>query len=1278
MASVNERGRESIIENISNESGVWVIPYLILTIPERFHLRIFSKECFLVIFPAYWIGILAEYFNNKTYDNIFAYLAAAGVCCFTAVYGFIVTELLFRTSRLDMKIRIACSGAVYRKALRLSYSSLGKSSVGQMVNLLSNDVNKFNNCTYLSTYVITGPIQLVITIWILIVLYFPLQIKIGKMFSKQRLESAKLGDRRLRLLHELITGIRIIKMYTWEKAFAKNIEAARRAEMNRIKTSLLLSGPLFAVGFLLSKSFIFFPFLTFYLTGGKITAGLVFMTVSLTFNIYRSLFFALPQAVNQISEALLSIKRLQNFLLLEEKEESSETSDCEKSLDKCEVRLERISTSWNKDSGLVLRDTSLHATSGDLIVVVGPVGSGKTSMLLAILGELPILSGRMNIKGRIAYASQEPWIFGGTIRDNILFGKDYDEIEYRKILHVSALEKDVKQFPDGDLTFVGERGEAMSGGQKARINLARALYLDADIYILDDPLSAVDAPVAKHIFEKCIMGHLKNKIRILATHQVRFTKQATKIVALKEGKCKSVGDYQHLSRIGINLGQNENDDEVSYSTETEFSNEEMSNFSQTYNEISTRMPCNDDQGINEEKMPNDQREHKGKGLSIKTTFINPLKFYLDAGMGKILQLILIFLFILNQCLTNGNDYYLAKWSSQNRRNINKTLEELSANGTIDWEIVEGRINKSAVFIYSGLFCGSIVLSLLSSVTFLVLSCRSSINVHNNTLRSMIQSQISFIENNSIGKIFNRFSTDTGIIDTQLPITNMKILMFVFSLLGMCAVEAKICPYLIMSSVVLALALVFLWTFCKNTSVGINRFEAKRRSPIFNHLGNTLSGLLTIRAGGCQRNFENILDSYLNRHSSVWFLLIAVDRTISLYAFVFANLHLAITTVILFLVPSSTVGGEIGLAISYGTTVAFNSVMLMITLVEEESQMMSVANIYKFNEALPKDFRTTKCHSGPPADWPAHGVIKFDNVCLRYSNKENFVLKNLNFLIGSGEKIGIVGRTGAGKSSLIAALFRLTEPTGSIFVDGVNIGDIDLHQLRSKLSVIPQVPLLFGGSLRRNLDPLKAHDDTSLWKVLESVGLKEVVGKLSGGLDSELIENGGNFSIGERQLICLARTLLSRNKIIIVDEATANVDKRTDLLMQKTIRENFSFCTILTIAHRVQSIMDSDRVMVLEEGRIREFDKPCKLLENKDGIFYNMVRMSGLTATKCLRNIEENKNNNIQITKEVSVKTEQQHEQFVSPEKLLRLKENNTEYAGKPSNNLSECRKVTHL
>ncbi|GFQ66173.1 hypothetical protein TNCT_86261 [Trichonephila clavata] len=1254
------------------------------------------EECFIHVLQPIFLGYLIEHFSRmKTLTETSLYIFTAAVCLLAAMFVFTHHKYFFGAQRIGMRLRIACCTLLYRKSLKLSQSALSRTTVGQMVNLLSNDVNRFDQSVVYLPYLIAGPIQTAIIIGVLwmhigyaslagvsvLLLYIPFQAMMGKLFSKLRLKTAALTDERIRLMNEIIGGMRVIKMYGWEFPFANLVDSIRKKEVSKIRRTSILRGINLAVFFISSKLILLVAFVVYVLgVQGDLTPEKVFVCMALFNNLRLAMTLFFPYAIAQGAESIISLKRIQKFLLLEEQQETShlDVSNLRPKLSQCGIWMQKVVASWNKDGESTLRNVTLTVKPGELLAVVGPVGCGKTSLLMSILGELPIVSGEVKVRGKVAYASQEPWVFGGSVKQNVIFGSNFDENRYKTVLNVCALDKDIELFPYGDQTAVGERGVSLSGGQKARVNLARAMYFDADIFLLDDPLSAVDASVSKHLFEKCINGYLKDKVRILATHQIQFLKGASQILVLKEGRCLALGSFDQLTQSGVDLGSMMEDYEQERrqrlcsmnSTASNMSlNEELTDgttaipmFESTLSLASSVSTAYDD--IEGEKI--NQKAPKGTE-EVKTSGAVTLKVYIEyikSGAGLFLRIVLLFSYISTQVLFNGSDFWLTAWTNEEQKKYNikdcwSNATKTSLNESGLYTYTHGLLDREFFFtnygnvtedcfrltnnylideddatrivntpfnlsVYAILVLIVFILSLLRTTTFFQMCMKASRTLHNRMFRCVLRSPVSFFDINPVGNILNRSSRDLGLIDDVIPPTASDCLEIFCTLFGIICVVAIVEPLLLLPTFIISLAFIFLRRFYLPTARDIKRYEGITRSPVFSHLSTSLYGLTTIRAFKVQHPFELSFDHYQDKHTATWFMFISVTRWFGIVLDWLCVIYISCVTITMVVLSEDpSYASKAGLAIASALQLSGSFQWGVRQSAEVESQMTSVERVIEYSNLAPEADLDSEKDKKPPKDWPKKGYIIYQNVNLRYAPDEPPVLKNLNFEIYPEEKIGIVGRTGAGKSSMIATLFRMTEPEGEVKIDGICTKDIGLHDLRRKISIIPQDPVLFTGPIRRNLDPFSEHKDDELWQALEEAYLKESIEEMPGGLDSEVSEGGSNFSVGQRQLICLARAILRRNRVLVLDEATANVDPNTDSLIQKTIRDRFAHCTVLTIAHRLHTIMDSDRVLVLDAGEVKEFDTPFTLLQNRNSLFSHMVQMTGPGMAQQLREVARN-------------------------------------------------------
>uniref|UniRef100_A0A674EFY1 Cystic fibrosis transmembrane conductance regulator n=1 Tax=Salmo trutta TaxID=8032 RepID=A0A674EFY1_SALTR len=1074
------------------------------------------EEVIKVIQPVF-LGKLIQYFEKYDPDDMDALYEAfgyaAGVCLSTLILAVTHHLYFFHVLRTGMKMRVAMCHMIYKKALCLSSAAMGKTTTGQIVNLLSNDVNKFDEVTIFLHFLWVGPLQAAAVLGLLwveigpsclagmavLVILMPTQTMFGRLFSKFRSKTAALTDNRIRTMNEVVSGIRIIKMYAWEKPFSALVNDVRREEISKIMSSSYLRGLNMASFFAASKIIVFITFTVYVLLGNTISASRVFVAVSLYSAVRLTVTLFFPSAVEKLSETLISVRRIKVLKCIQDAPS--------------------------------LQNLSLTVKSEQLVAVIGPVGAGKSSLLSTILGELPHDKGVLKVKGQLTYASQQPWVFPGTIRSNILFGKELHPQKYEKVLRACALKRDMELLPDGDLTLIGDRGATLSGGQKARVNLARAVYQDADIYLLDDPLSAVDAEVGRHLFEQCICGILKNKPRILVTHQLQYLQSADQILVLKE---VLVEESRSEGTIGV-------------------------------------------------------------GLYVK---------YLKAGANILVLIGVVLLQFLAQAAYVLQDWWLAYWAGEQ--------EKLNVNGTVT---VQNGVNVTEELnldfylgIYAGLTGATLIFGFARSLLMFNVLVKAAQSLHNRMFNSILRTPVRFFDINPIGRVLNRFSKDIGQLDAALPWTFVDFIQIFLQIIGVIAVAASVIPWILIPLVPLVIVFLFLRRYFLQTSRDVKRLESTTRSPVFSHLSSSLQGLWTIRAFRAEERFQNTFDAYQDLHSESWFLFLVTSRWFAVRLDGMCAVFVTITAFGCLLLRDQVEAGSVGLALSYAVTLMGMFQWGVRQSAEVENMMTSVERVVEYTEL--ESEAPWETQKRPPPEWPSQGLITFDRVNFSYSSDGPVVLKDMKAMFRPKEKVGIVGRTGAGKSSLVSALFRLAEPEGRIYIDGVLTSEIGLHDLRQKMSIIPQDPVLFTGTMRKNLDPFSQHSDEDLWNALQEVQLKSVVEELPNKMETVLAESGSNFSVGQRQLVCLARAVLRKNRILIIDEATANVDPRTDELIQKTIRDKFRECTVLTIAHRLNTIIDSDRILVLDAGQIHAYDEPYTLLQNPDGIFFKMVQQTG--------------------------------------------------------------------
>ncbi|XP_017474879.1 PREDICTED: probable multidrug resistance-associated protein lethal(2)03659 [Rhagoletis zephyria] len=1212
-----------------------------------------------------FLGGLVNYYaqtSNNT-NTTTAYLYALGVILCSAFSVIAYHPYMLATLHTGMKVRIGLCSMIYRKALRLSRTALGGTTTGQVVNLISNDVGRLDTSLIHIHYLYLGPIVAVIITILMyreigvsslfgvafMLLLLPLQAYLGKRTSVLRLRTALCTDERVRMMNEIISGIQVIKMYAWEKPFGKMVQYARAKEMYSIRNVNYIRGILQSFMMFMTRCSVFISLVGYVLLGQFLTAEKAFV-ITAYYNILRNaMTIYFPMAISQYAETMVSMKRIQKYLLYEETKVKDRSGDNENEYNKIKqtsiieenektltlngslkpiqpspqeikhtptgIEIHKLKARWDHSlTEYTLNNIDLKVKPRTLVAVIGPVGSGKSSLIQALLGELPAESGSITIHGSSSYASQEPWLFTGTVRQNILFGLPMDKNRYRTVVKKCALERDFELLPFGDKTIVGERGASLSGGQKARISLARAVYRKADVYLLDDPLSAVDTHVGRHLFDQCLRGFLREDIVILVTHQLQFLEQADIIVIMDKGKISAVGTYESMRKSGLDFAKLLVAPDMSADADGGGDSGEKKSLSrqnsrQRQNSISS-MSSIADSAVGDAALQVQESREEGKiswGLYTK---------YFTASGGYVLFVIIMFFCVTAQILGSAGDSFLSYWVNKNEQKLDTDSRDFGDRiiGRLYGRDV--RLNSETdpvdIYIFTGIIVATVIFSLARSLLFFVLAQRSSISLHNTMFQGLTRAAMYFFHTNPAGRILNRFSKDMGQVDEILPSVMMDVVQIALGCAGIVIVISLVNYWNLLTTVVLAIIFYLLRTFYLQTSRDVKRIEAITRSPIYSHLGASLSGLPTIRAFGAQKVLITEFDNYQDLHSSGYYMFLTTSRAFGYWLDCFCVAYLAVTTLSFFLFTPDN-GGDVGLAITQAMGLTGMVQWGMRQSAELENNMTCVERVVEYEQIEPEGEMESRPGKKPPKSWPEQGKIKFDKLSLRYfpDPKSERVLKSLSLEIESCEKVGIVGRTGAGKSSLINALFRLSYNDGSIIIDTRDTNDIGLHDLRGKISIIPQEPVLFSGTMRYNLDPFDEYADAKLWEALEEVKLKSVVSELPSGLQSRISEGGSNFSVGQRQLVCLARAILRENKILVLDEATANVDPQTDALIQLTIRSKFKNCTVLTIAHRLHTVMDSDKVLVMDAGRAVEFGSPFELLtESKTKVFYGMVKQAG--------------------------------------------------------------------
>ncbi|XP_065203949.1 multidrug resistance-associated protein 1-like [Planococcus citri] len=1138
---------------------------------------------------------------------------------------------------IGIKIRTCLISIIYKKALRISNGARRNFTSGEILNLISVDASRFVDLLSYSYLLISTPFQIVLSIYFLWQILGPsvlsgfvimvISIFVNSFIASQtkalQFEQMQKKDDRIKLMNQILSGMKVLKLYAWEPSFEKQVLSIRNNEVKILKKQAYLTG--ISTFTWAATSFLVYvvTFAVYVLSDEKnvLDAKIVFVSLAI-FNILKVPFFSISAMISNLVQSSVSIKRINKFLNCEDLNPDDISHD-----DKSEALvIEHGTFSWEGNETLpVLRNINMKVDQGTLVAVVGPVGSGKSSLLSAFLGEMYKITGTVNTKGTIAYVPQEAWIQNTTVKNNITFGQTVKGRHYDRVLEACALKPDLKTLPGGDLTEIGVKGVNLSGGQKQRLSLARAVYFEADVYLLDDPLSAVDSQVGKHVFERVIgpNGLLKNKTRVLVTHSVTHLSKVDFIVVIKDGTISEYGTFQEL------LGSKGDFSEflVTYLEENlESEDEELGELKDilvekkiTYERYARQISI--DYGIDYTALQFRVNLHaRGSFRRRSTIHSNEIAavgqklieieqaetgnlswdvyaYYIRA-IGYLMTSAIILVNCLLQVLSFASSLWLTKWADDS----NITTSDGIQNSTL---------THFYLSVYISLGFSKSVIEFLSSIAARIGCCIGAKLLHNLLLHNLFRLPLSFMDVTPSGRILSRFSGDIDIVDYSFP-DLLSAACFCFGDV-ICNLFIVSCCTPIFVTVILPITVLYCIAqrFYVATSRQLKRLESISRSPLYSHFVETVVGASSIRAYGLSEKFIKQSEEKVDHNNKSYYLNLISNRWLSVRSETISNLIILFAAWFAVLERDSISPGLVGLSVGYTLQITLTLSWSIFRISNLETNIVSVERIKEYSEK-PQEAAWKVPNESIPKSWPSKGNIDFQDFKVRYREGLELVLKGISFSVQDAQKVGIVGRTGAGKSSLTLSLFRILEAAdGKILIDGIDIATLGLHTLRSKLTVIPQDPILFSGSLRMNLDPFNEHSDEDLWHALELAHLKTYILSSDDGLEYEITEGGENFSVGQRQLICLARALLRKTKILILDEATAAIDLETDDLIQGTIRNEFKDCTVLTIAHRLNTIMDYDKIIVLDEGNLVEYDSPQALLEKRTSMFYAMAADAGL-------------------------------------------------------------------
>ncbi|XP_050687068.1 multidrug resistance-associated protein 1-like [Eriocheir sinensis] len=1332
-------------------------------------LQCFTLEA-ITFFNPLLVGWLITFLETPGEPTWHGYLYAMCLLAVGMTRSFIKNTYFKHVFTISIRIRTALMAAVYNKALHLSSASRRDYTVGKIVNLMAVDTQTIGDVYLHLYYIIVAPFTIITClayIWtqlgpsalaglIVMGLLVPFNSFLLSRSKKINVKVMAIADTRVKAISEIISGIKVLKLYAWETSFTDNVKHTRKKELRLLKElSILRSFNLFlftTTPFLVALA----TFTCYLLVSEENTLDPQKTFICLTlFDLLKLPVLQLPEIISNFISGTVSLRRIETYLNVDELDPLAVTASPGEDV---AVKVEGGCFVWEGDEEQAswrLEDIKLSIPHGRLVALVGTVGAGKSSILSALLGEMKKDAGRVVVNGSVAYVPQIPWVQNATLRDNITWGQPYDPKRYRKVVRACALLQDFDMLPAGDMTEIGENGINISGGQKQRVSLARAVYSDASIFLLDDPLSAVDAHVGRHIFDYVVgpNGMLRNKTRVLVTHAVTFLPQVDEVAVVAEGRLRERGSYTALLADGGDFAnfvvQHIKDLEEDAEEELEVICQQLEGLgsrgslyrqiSETRQSMKSMGSTTKEQGAmevnlnhshfqsnpippkrlshsrgsvdsrhsNSQALPrlqhqlsttSDSRVTNGsstclngstsslnrhaaedkheleplagsvKGQTLvqeETSEVGSVSHHVYSVYGRAMGLLptiaAIVCMALAQTSSAGSSVWLAHWTSSQQPPLTDTTSlrdstnftdginltdstsltkhanlEYSTNLTdlissadtvniTDITYLDGRnLTGSTGFteskpvdrdvflaVYGVLAISQSLLLLLGILLMMVGSIRAANSLHARLLSSVIHFPMSFFDTNPSGRIINRFGKEIDKLDKNLPRVLRSFLMTLSQVLTTLVVIITATPsitYFIVPTMVVYIAIQQLFVAAARQ---VQRLESVSKSPIYSHFSESINGVSVVRAFKRQNEFFSQSLQKIEFSLRSIFTNITINRWLSLHLEGLGNL-VTFATALFGVINQETVSpGAVGLSITYALSVTLLFNWLVRTVSDLEASIVSVEKIYEYIQ-MPQEAAWRVKTNVPPPAWPEEGAVEFKNYETRYRPGLSLALRNITCFIRPAEKVGIVGRTGAGKSSLTMALFRIIEASGGrIDIDKKTIATIGLHDLRGQISIIPQDAVLFSGTLRMNLDPLSHHSDADLWRALELAHLSAYIRRQMLGLQHPVDQGGSNFSAGQRQLVCLARALLRHSQVLVLDEATAAVDLETDDLIQATIRTQFAECTVITIAHRLNTIMDSDRVMVLEAGRIAEFDAPATLLQQPSSIFYSMAKDAGI-------------------------------------------------------------------
>uniref|UniRef100_A0A8D3DG65 ATP-binding cassette, sub-family C (CFTR/MRP), member 8 n=1 Tax=Scophthalmus maximus TaxID=52904 RepID=A0A8D3DG65_SCOMX len=1151
-----------------------------------------------------------------------------------------------------INLRGAIQTKIYNKIMRLCTSnmSMGELTVAQICNLVAIDTNQLMWFFFLCPNLWAMPVQIVLGVILLyyllgisaligatvIAVLAPVQYFVATKLSQTQKSTLEYSSERLKKTNELLRGIKLLKLYAWERIFCDSVEETRGKELTSLQAFALYT----SISIFMNAAIPIAAVLTTFVVhvhlseDADLSPAVAFASLSL-FHILVTPLFLLSSVVRSTVKALVSVQKLSEFFSSDEigDEQEPRAVLTSGSSNHNQNRYQAVVTPFNVNHNLpdsshlfvrlvpvvhllCCRLSSSSNLSGKLTMIVGQVGCGKSSLLLAALGEMQRVSGAVTwnrsvtgsnckqysvfckFRSAVAYASQKPWLLNATVVENITFEMPMIKPRYKAVVDACSLQPDIDILPQGDQTEVGERGIILSGGQKQRISVARALYQQTNVVFLDDPFSALDIHLSDHLMQEGILKLLREEKRtvVLVTHKLQYLPHADWIIAMKDGTIQAEGTLKDIQNSEPDLFEQWKS--LMHRQDKEFEKETVSASMTDLERKNLRRAMYSREAVRteeDEEGESDDDDDMSQVMRQRATIPwHSCGTYLSSA-GLLLLTLLLLSQLLKHSLMVAIDYWLAHWTSNV---ITAKIEDC------------GFSHSWYLSVFSVLCCLGIVLCLVTSVAVEWTGLKVAKELHQNLLNKIILAPMRLFETTPLGSILNRFSTDTNTIDQHVPTTLECLSRSTLLCVSALGVISYVTPVFLFALLPLAVTCYFIQKYFRVASRDLHQLEDSTQLPLLSHFSETVEGLTTIRALRFEPRFRQRLLQFTDANNIASLFLTAANRWLEVrmeYIGACVVLVAAVASITNSLYNQLSTG-LVGLGLTYALMVSNYMNWMVRNLADMEVQLGSVKRIDGLLQTEPENHEGLLAVSQVPDGWPRQGEIKIQNLSVRYDATLKPVLKNVNAHISPGQKVGICGRTGSGKSSFSLAFFRMVDMfEGRIVIDDIDIAQLPLQTLRSRLSIILQDPFLFSGSIRFNLDPEMKATDEMMWEALEIAQLKPVVKTLPGGLDAMVTEGGENFSQGQRQLFCLARAFVRKSSILIMDEATASIDMATESILQKVVMTAFADRTVVTIAHRVHTILNADLVIVMKRGIILEYDKPQALLDADDSVFASFVR-----------------------------------------------------------------------